>query len=153
MAITIPRYDGPQLAEQNIPNARQSAAGAGNIAAGTRALAEGFGSVAKVAGDMYQREKTYMDAAVALEGKRALNDWEQNAFDNPQNPTAVVNTKGRAAGGLYDTVPADFDRKRAEIESTLKSPEQRAAFAIVAENQRARMMDRLNNHVSGEGKV
>lgn len=148
--VMIPRYDGPQIQEQGAPNARYSDAGAGNIGAAGQSIARGLGAAADVTMEKFEREKRRIDAATVLEARRKLSDWERSAFDDPNNPKAVSNIKGREAAGLYDTVVPEFQKTRSEIGGTLRSQEQRDAFDALAFQYEDRVKDRLTRHVAAE---
>ena len=146
----VPRYGGPQIEEQLAPNARQTAAPAADIAAGGQALARGLGQAADVAGDMYRREKAKIDSSAVLEARRKLLDWEQSNFDDPQNPNALYNNKGRSSIEAGDKLTGEYTKYRDQVVASLADDDQRQMFEPFAMQHEFSLRDRRNSYVRRE---
>lgn len=144
---TVPRYDGPQLQETILPNSQQSAAPANAIRAGGQAIAQGLGQAADVAFDLFKQEKAKVDSAAVLEARRKLLEWEQSNFDDPSNPNALFNVKGRDSVTAADRLSGEYARTRDGIMATLADDDQRQQFQPFAVQHEMSLKNRQNDYV------
>lgn len=122
---TIPRYDGPQLQQQGIPDARQTTlSGATPDGAFGEALARGLGNV----GVVLQKAQDDADKVRVFEARNKL----QNAVnDSLYGKDGVFNRKGKNAANAATQWETDFDKVSQEIGTDL-TPRQREMYEQAA---------------------
>lgn len=122
---TIPRYDGPQIQQAGIPNARQDTlSGATPDGAFGEGLARGLGN----AGVVLQKAQDDADKVRVFEARNKL----QNAVnDSLYGKDGVFNRKGKNAANAATQWETDFDTVAQEIGTDL-TPRQREMYEQAA---------------------
>jgi hypothetical protein len=128
--------------ESRISNAGVEAANAT-----TRAVTQGLGAFAQVA----QREADKADVVATMESQRKLADWI-NQQEDPRNPNAIPNVKGRDALKLPDTLLPNYDKAVAEFEAGLPSRRAKEQFRLHAQTQRQQFQSRITRYAVGENE-
>jgi hypothetical protein len=110
-----------------------------DLAAASRAEAGAFGAIQ----DIFAEEKRKADQIASLEANSKLAEAEALILSDPE--TGALNQRGKNAMSLGETVPVNFNKRVAEIESGLTTPEQISSFrrAVAARG------DNLNRKIQG----
>mgnify|MGYP001575296451 CR=1 FL=1 len=114
--------------------------------------AAGFGEQvqrsAVAIGQIVLAEQRRADDVAMMEADNRLSKWENERLYDPR--AGALTLQGRDAMGLPEAVGADFEKYAGEIEGTLGSPRQKAAFARLRANRSAQLDLTLRRHVFGE---
>jgi hypothetical protein len=138
----VQNYDGQQVRQQPLPNARLTAApsieGAGAVG----------NQIARIGAQMYADEMQKQDEVAVLEADRKLSEWENKRLYDPQN--GALARRGKDAFGLPDEVNKDLDAFLGEVRGSLSNDRQRAAFERRAIARKRDVSTTLSRHVFGE---
>lgn len=165
MAITIPRYDSPQVQERGTPNVSQGpvapieAFGGGASNAGVFQAAQGL---ARAAGQSIENRQTAENKLVAdeiakanqlrtLEERRVINEWEYSNIYDPEN--GAINKRGKDALGISKDLTTNFDKFIQEREKGLANEDQKLAFRQLVESRRDHINRWAMDYTAGQAKA
>ena len=148
MAVTVPRYDPNQVRQENLPNARYSAAGAD---VGADSIGRGLQQVGGVLGQIAQQEKQKVDTAAVMQAEAELRQYQNTVLfgDGTGQNIGAFGTKGKDAFGLPERILPDLDKKRSEIAARLNGG-QRSMFENRTADWTTQTQGDLLRHVARE---
>jgi hypothetical protein len=123
-----------------------------------RAQAQLYGALGDVGGaitgaatrilDQRERAREEAEEIGVMSATNRLAVWEMERLHAPT--TGALNTKGQAAFGLPETISTEFDKVAGEIEGTLGTPRQKAAFQKVRLQRSIGIHSTVYQHVARE---
>lgn len=157
---TVRTYGTRRVAFDPLPDVRRTAAetslstGVG-VEEAKAQKAQAIGGFGRQLGQVGQQfaaialdEKRKADEAALLEADNALARWENARMYHPQSGALMV--RGKEAQGLPEEIGGEYEKAADEIAGTLKTPEQRAAFAKLRAKRGIDVDLTLRRHVYGE---
>lgn len=148
MAVTVPRYEPNQVRQENLPNARYSAAGAD---VGADSIGRGLQQVGGVLGQIAQQEKQKVDIAAVMQAEADLRQYQNTVLfgDGTGQNIGAFGTKGKDAFGLPERILPELDKKRSEIAARLNGG-QRSMFENRTADWTTQTQGDLLRHVARE---
>lgn len=148
MAVTVPRYEPNQVRQENLPNARYSAAGAD---IGADSIGRGLQQVGGVLGQIAQQEKQKVDIAAVMQAEAELRQYQNTMLfgDGTGQNVGAFGTKGKDAFGLPERILPELDKKRSEIAARLNGG-QRSMFENRTADWMAQTQGDLLRHIARE---
>lgn len=160
MAV-VRRYEGRQQGLAPLPGARRRAAETGESLGANVAREKGrtfevaagvVGRVGEVAlserGRIIQEEREHADDVALLDAKNQLDRWETQRLYDPE--TGAFTKQGKDALTLPEDVDREYSEVAGEIEKTLSTDRQRAAFAKLRGDKGANLDLSIRRHVLKE---
>lgn len=95
-----------------------------------------------------EEEKNRADQVAVISAESRLAQWERDRVYDPQK--GALTQKGQAAFTLPETIDEEFEKVAGEIEATLGTPEQKAAFVGVRARRGQQVGLTIRRHVYGE---
>lgn len=145
MPITVPKYNGPQVAEKAIVGTRVNTELPANAVAGA-----GSEKIFKPAMDILQKGKDDADQLAIMEADKKLTQLETSLLYDKQN--GALNRRGKDAFGLPDEVGQSYSKSAKEIEDSLSNPNQKFAFQRMAQDRGLSIDRTIQKHVGAEIK-
>lgn len=142
----VPVLSERRITPQGIPNARvQEGVSPGAFGAQFgAALMESGRDLAGIA----QHERDKADNAAVLEAENGLDSWESGALFDAR--TGAFTKRGKDAFDLPNQVLPQFDKEAKRIEEGLGSDRAKGVYRQRAQQRRAFIEKKLNQHESGE---
>jgi hypothetical protein len=135
----IPTLDGPQVAQRGLGAPTVGGQGPDNSG-----LQRGLAQVGQAAQQFAMREKEKADTAALMTADQQLDQWQQNAFFDPQN--GVYAKKGGAALDITNQTIGQFEQQQAKIGESLKNERQRARYNELVMRRRQSLSNDLNHY-------
>jgi hypothetical protein len=145
----VPTYGQTKVAPDAIPGARITAQ-VSPQALGSD-IAKGVGDIASLQKDAFLREKQRQDQIATQDADNQDAQKFQDLLYNPK--TGALNTRGKQAFGIHDTVLADYDENVGKIEAGLSNNTQRDAFRQAAAQRKLQLTGALDRHLATEARA
>lgn len=141
----VPRYDQPQIAEQNLPNVdRRTRADVSDFGGGRN---NPFPQVEKFVGQVY-KFKDDADEVAALNAFNKIKAAKTDLLYNPK--TGAYTKKGENAFGVIDEYGEQYDKIAQSFEDELQNESQKQRFRSKYSNERLDLTDSLSKHLFNE---
>lgn len=149
----VPTYGDQQISTNPLPGPRLGAAASPEalgapLAQGAHNAAESAFRIQDAEARVQAEERAKADQVALLDADRKLAEWEVRALHDKNN--GALNRRGANAFDVDRAALADYDKTADDIETTLASDRQKAAFRRARLNRRAQVDLTLQRHIAGE---
>lgn len=157
---TVRTYGQRKVADEPLPDVRRTAAetnlstgvGVEEAKAGKAQAVEQLGQGLTNAGAGFAaiaaEERAKANEAANLEASNKLARWTNERLYNPD--TGALTVRGKDAQPLPEAVGGEFEKYADDVANTLKTPEQKEAFAKLRARQGTELDLQLRRHTYGE---
>jgi hypothetical protein len=147
---SVPTYSR-QVQQAAVPGVRVNTNAPEEIFGGGAASGAGFTKTASQTLSLIDKEREKAEQLRVLDAETKLAQTKNNLVYNPE--TGAMTKRGQDAFGVVDQYGKDFDTQAAEIEKSLSSPAQKAAFKQRADQHKADLNNQLQRHVFQESQA
>ncbi|MGE7139136.1 hypothetical protein ACQKIE_16035 [Luteibacter sp. NPDC031894] len=144
MTITVPRVSSGQVDPIAMPGVRVRG-GSGGFDNG---IGPGVAQLARIGGEIFQREQEKADAAVLNQARVQLADHERQWFD-PSNQSGVYSYQGQNGLQVPKLVNDDLTSYSQQLRQTM-TPSQQQGFDRIYADHRNQILDRANSYALGQ---
>lgn len=157
---TVRTYGPRKVADEPLPDVRRTAAetslstgvGVEEAKAGKAQaigqMGQGFTNLGAAFGAIALEERAKANEAANLEATNKLARWTNERLYNPES--GALNVRGKDAQPLPEQVGGEFEKYADEVANTLKTPEQKEAFAKLRARQGTELDLQLRRHTYGQ---